>query len=119
MNLLTRKALLFRWIAAFAVLAILAWAGMHHANAGLKGAYVPLWNVAVCIVAAAIAAIVCLRAWSAVAAPAAAGITGAFLIGSDLFTSFGGVVGLLVGLVVVLVPASSLTSSNAADRSAT
>ena len=114
----TRKTLLFRWIAVFAILAMLVWAGMHHANAGLKGAYVPLPNLAVCIVAAATTAIICMRAWSAVAAPAVAGIAGAFGIGSHLFVSFGGVVGFLVGLAVVLVPAPSPTSSNAADRSA-
>ena len=104
MDSMTTTAFVVRCVAAFAASAILVWLGLHHADGGLKGAYIPLPNLAVCIVVAATAGIVCTRAWSAIAAPALAGIAGVFGIGGQLYGPFGGIVGLLVGLIVVLVP---------------
>ena len=74
----------------------------NHDHGRLKGTEVPIERVVGCLVAATIAAVLCIRAWRCLPAPFLAGITGALAAG-DLATSYGGFLGLHVGLLAVVL----------------
>jgi hypothetical protein len=86
-------------LAAIVALAIVC---SQHATGGVKGAYIPMPNVAESILIAAIAAIACIRYWRPFPAPFVAGIAGAFGILDFRFGPYGGIVGFLTGLLIAL-----------------
>ena len=83
--------------------AILAWIAQHrHGRA--KGTPIPIPNVALCLVIAGVAGSVCKRYWLPIAVPFVAGIAGAFGIFEPHSGPYGGILGLLVGCLVLLLP---------------
>jgi hypothetical protein len=95
---------IIRWSAIVAVLAALVWIGAGHEHGRMKGGYVPLPNVASCVIVAAAAAFLCKRYWNMITTPFVGGVAGAFGIAEPFSGPFGGVMGLLVGLLIVLLP---------------
>ena len=72
--------------------------GNHH-QGGMKGGALSIQNVLVCCAVAVVAAFICKRGWLWFAAPFVAGVFGALISGP-----YGGILGLLVGCVVTLLP---------------
>lgn len=102
-----------RWCAIAGIVAVLVWLCLQHEHAGMKGRYVPIPNLAVCIISAAMATFLCKRYWLWFAAPFVAGVVGVLSIGQS-GGPFGGVVGLVVGILVVLVPFGNRVTANKA-----
>jgi len=92
-----------RWLGIAGVVTALAWLCLQHEHGGMKGSYVPVGSLTFCIICAAAAAMICKRHWLFLAAPFVAGVVGAIAIG-PFASPFGGVVGLVVGFLVVLLP---------------
>ncbi len=95
--------ILLRWLAIAAVLVLLLLLCLQHEHAGMKGRCVPIPNLASCILVTAEAAFLCKRYWHSLAVPFVAGIAGVFGIAGQLYGPFGGVVGVLIGILVVLM----------------
>jgi dolichol kinase len=97
-----------RWIGIVVATALLAFLCTKHDHGGLKGIPVPLEDVVASIIFAAIAAASIKyglkRTAAMVAAPFVGGIAGVFASGDQFYGPFGGLVGLLVGTIIVLVP---------------
>ena len=106
---------IIRWAAIIVVLAILAWVCSCHAHGRIKGGYVPLPNVILCILVAAVAAILCKHYWNSVTAPFVGGLAGAFGIAESFSGPFGGVVGLLVGVLIVCLPTGRRSAASSDD----
>lgn len=99
-------AIRYMLIAAVAVLLVIII--RHHDHGGVKGMPIPVGNVLCSVFAASVAATVCklgfnrLAGW--IATPFIAGIAGALGILGEFYSPYGGVVGLLVGTMVLLLP---------------
>ena len=93
-----------RWVGITAVVVALVWLASHHEHARAKGTYVPLPNVILCVVVAAIGALLCKRYWRTATCPIIGGIAGVFGIAERFAGPYGGVIGMLVGLLVMLLP---------------
>lgn len=93
-----------RWAAITVVAVALLWLCLQHGHGRAKGTYAPLPNMAASMCLAAAAAFLCKRYWLTMAAPFIAGIAGVFGIGDPHCGPYGGVLGLLVGLLMVLLP---------------
>jgi hypothetical protein len=104
-----------RWSATVLVLVALVWVCSGHEHGRAKGTYIPLPNVALCVIVAAIAALLCKHYWNSVTAPFVGGVAGALGIAESFSSPFGGVVGLLVGLLVVLLPTGGQPASPSND----
>jgi hypothetical protein len=90
---------LVRSLAILATGAALALMCANHDVGGMKGSYIPTSEVTSCILMAAGAALLCKWLWRRSMAPILGGIAGATICGP-----YGGVVGMLVGLLVALMP---------------
>jgi uncharacterized membrane protein len=86
----------------FAALALATRLGVNHGVGGLKGGYVPLENVVICVATAATMAYFVSHQWHWFPAPFVAGIVGAIFIGG-IDGPYGGILGLTVGVVVVTI----------------
>jgi len=105
---------ILRWIGVAIAVGLLAGVCSGHEHSGHKGSAVPLYNVVSSIVFSAIATLLVRILFNTTAgrisAPFVGGIAGVFgnsskdLIGK-LSGPYGGVIGLLVGLIIILIPA--------------
>ena len=93
-----------RWLAFIGVSGLVAWLYWRHEHGGAKGMAVPVPNVAACVVAAAVAAVLCRRFWLAFAAPLVSGLAGVFAIAEPRYGPYGGLLGILVGIWILLLP---------------
>ncbi len=104
--------LAIRYIVIAVVIALLGIVIGQHEHGAIKGMPVPIANVLFCMFAAAVAAAICrfrfnrLAGW--IATPFVAGIAGAFGILGESYGPYGGVVGLLVGIIVLALPTGSM-----------
>ncbi len=97
-----------RWVRTSIAFGALAFVCSQHHQGGMKGRPVPLLNVGQTIIMAAIVAVIVRIQWRSVAGrvavPFLAGIAGVFASGEPRYGVYGGVVGLLVGVVVTATP---------------
>ena len=93
-----------RWFTLLVVLAAISWIVFHHSHGGIKGIEIPVGNVASCVVSSVVGALICKRRWLGIAVPFIAGICGALGIVGQFYSPYGGVLGLLVGCGVLVVP---------------
>lgn len=85
---------------------LLIWICAEHDEGGAKGRSIPLPNVFACIGISAIAACAC-RLLSRIATPFVSGIAGVFGLMNVVDGPYGGVIGILVGALVALWPATN------------
>ena len=97
-------------VLAFVIIMLAVLCALHH-HGRTKGGYVPLIYVVSAVLCAVIAALICLR-FSRTATPFVAGIAGAFGIIDPFSGPYGGVLGLLAGLLVLLATRSPRRISN-------
>jgi len=95
---------IIRWSTIVVVLAALLGVCSGHEHGRIKGGYVPLPNVVSCVIVAGVAALLCKHYWNSVTAPFVGGVAGAFGIAERFSGPFGGVIGFLMGLLIVLLP---------------
>ncbi|MCU0979792.1 MAG: hypothetical protein MUF25_11575, partial [Pirellulaceae bacterium] len=93
-----------RWLAFFGVSGAVVWLCWQHEHGGAKGMAVPVPNVAACVVVAAVTAVLCRRFWLAFAAPFVAGLAGVLAIAEPRCGPYGGLLGILVGIWILLLP---------------
>ncbi len=105
-----RKITILRWVGAAIAAGTVIRVCSQHQHGGMKGISVPLLTVAMITIVAAIAAAVTRFGFKSsagnIAAPFVSGIAGVFTAGYGSSSSgpYGGILGLLVGTVVVLIP---------------
>jgi hypothetical protein len=100
-----------RSLALIGVSAVVVWLCSHHEHGGVKGRCVPIPNIVSCIVVAAAAALLCKRFWLAFAVPFVSGVAGVFGAAGPFYGPYGGVLGFLVGLWILLLPFGRRPSS--------
>ena len=107
-----------RWLGFIGVSGAVAWLCWQHEHGGAKGLAVPVPNVVSCVVVAALAAVLCKRFWLALAAPLVSGLAGVLAIAEPRYGPYGGLLGILVGIWILLLPVARRPTPSPGTRAA-
>jgi len=104
----SKSIMILRCFGAVIVTAALAFVCSQHQHGGIKGGSIPLSTLKLIIIIAAMATAITRFGFKSgaakVAAPFVGGIAGVFATGNAMCSPFGGIVGLLVGTVIAIIP---------------
>lgn len=112
--LLGLRMVVIRCIVIAAVGVLLAMVVRNHDHGAIKGMPVPMANIVYSVVVSVVVAAICKmrfkRLAGRMATPFVAGIAGSFGILSASYGPYGGILGLLVGTIVLLLPFGSISA---------